>query len=197
MAHQHRDRIHHCRSLVVWESVLKPHWIFRFRLHCGLSALSEMGRRSRSSSHDLFLWRDVAQAVGGTLSKQQQLALWTVLLVRSLFLQNTWFFLLGMCLFLPDLLCVCHWAREFPCGEYSFRRPHQEEAILVAMCLAYVGRHVSSSLCLEVCGRGACWFARHVSVSSSLVVCRRYMIIAVLSLYQAPGTLRPRPLPFP
>ena len=43
MAYRHRDRDNHRRSLVVWESVLKPPWIFRFQLRFGLSTLGGMG----------------------------------------------------------------------------------------------------------------------------------------------------------
>ena len=43
MAYRHRDRDNLRRSLVVWESVWKPHLMFRFRLHCGLSAHGGMG----------------------------------------------------------------------------------------------------------------------------------------------------------
>ena len=75
MACQHGDRDNHGRSLVVWENVLKPHWIFRFRLHCGLS-LHVVGwrRRSKSSLQTVFWLQDVAQTLSGTLSRQQQVA---------------------------------------------------------------------------------------------------------------------------
>ena len=43
---------------------------------------------------------------------------------------------LGILLFLKDLFCVCRWACEFPCGEFSLRALQQEEAILVAMCMS-------------------------------------------------------------
>ena len=124
MAYRHRDRNNHRRSLVVWESAVKPHWILRCRLKC---ALGGMRRRSRSSSHNMFLLLDVAQTMGETLSGNSN---W----------QCCWF---DRCSCRPNdfscwegLMCVCRWACEFPCGEYSFRRPHFEEAISVACASA-------------------------------------------------------------
>ena len=54
MGYRHRDRDIHRRTFVVWESALPPYWSFRFRLHCGLSALVGWTIRLRASSQKSF-----------------------------------------------------------------------------------------------------------------------------------------------
>ena len=54
-----------------------------------------------------------------------------VLAEHMVFLTRHFAFLAGQ-----DLLSVWRWSCEFPDGEYSFPTPHEEEAILVAMCLS-------------------------------------------------------------
>ena len=79
MADRHRDRDNPRRCPVVWESVLKPHWIFQFLFALWSSPrLVGWERRSRSSSHNTFWLLGVALQLGGSLSRQLQLALSTV-----------------------------------------------------------------------------------------------------------------------
>ena len=62
---RHRDRDKQHRSLVFCEGVLKPHWIFGVRCIVVSPRLVRWKRRSRPSSHNLFLLRDVAWTMSG------------------------------------------------------------------------------------------------------------------------------------
>ena len=112
-AYRHRDRDHHRRSLVVRESVLKPHWTFRIRSHCGLSALG--GQREPLTvilSQSVFVggcgsknWRDLVAATSDLVDSlavelivvEQYVVL---LLERLLCLQDFLKFVAGLASFL-------------------------------------------------------------------------------------------------
>ena len=81
-------------------------------------------RRSGSSSHHMCLLLDVAQTAGGTLSRQQQLALSTVPQSNCSWLENVWFSCRKYCVY--SRICVVFVAglASFPVGNMSFRTLH-------------------------------------------------------------------------